>query len=247
MRSVASLLRPSLTAAATTRRCASCTCYRYASGLAKAREISKSQETLVQTFQKATVARAAQAPSAGVTPVTNAAAAAQNVLPIILQRKTIPPLEDPLLHQFARLIMRHGKLHTAQLSLSTMLAHLRLLTNDDPLPLVRRAIHDASPLMKNVSQRLTGMKRATLPLPLNERQRVRQAIEWLVKASEKRSNSEKEFGKRLALEVLGVLDGSSEALKRKDEVHRMAVTARCVIPRCLACWQAESNGCTEQM
>lgn len=65
-----------------------------------------------------------------------------------------------------------------------------------------------------------------LPLPLEEKQRVRTAIKWLEKASEKHERNEKKFGKRLALEVLAVLDGSSEALKKKDDVHKAAVVAR---------------------
>ena len=122
--------------------------------------------------------------------------------------------------------MKDGKLLRAQLHLSLMLHHLRLLTNDDPLPLVRRAVEQASPVCKNVSQKLGGMKRAVLPLPLEEKQRVRVAIKWIEKASERHAKNEKAFGRRLALEVLSVLEGSSDALKKKDEVHKAAVIAR---------------------
>lgn len=54
------------------------------------------------------------------------------------------------------------------------------------------------------------------PQPLTKEQRVRQAWKWIVEASEKREGVEKVFGKRLALEVLAVLGGQSEAIKKRD-------------------------------
>ena len=134
--------------------------------------------------------------------------------------------EDPLLYSFSRNIMKDGKLSTAQAQVNTMLNLIRDHTNDDPLPLLRLAVSKAAPLCRNVSQRQTATKRVTLPLALNERQRVRQVIMWIVKATEKRERAEKSFGKRLGLEVLSVLDGSSDVLKKRDEVHRLAMLAK---------------------
>lgn len=139
------------------------------------------------------------------------------------------PVEDPLLHQFARLIMRDGKLLTAQKTLATCLQAIRASTHEDPLPLLKRAVERASPELRTVQQKLTATKRATLPLPITERRRSRTAITWIVDASYKKRHSEKVFGKRLANEVLQVLEGNSEAIRKKDELHKNAVLARWVL------------------
>lgn len=140
-------------------------------------------------------------------------------------RARFPPDEDPLLRQFSRFVMRDGKLHTAHTHMHDMLDQIRHLTAQEPLPLVRRAVGLAAPMFRNVYQRITATKRVTLPLPLDEKHRVRQALEWIVNASQKRK-SEKVFGRRLAHEILAVVDGNSDVIRKRDEVHRQATIAR---------------------
>ena len=64
------------------------------------------------------------------------------------------------------------------------------------------------------------------PQPLSQKQKVRQAWLWIVEASDKRQSTEKVFGKRLAQEVMSVLNGQSEALKKLVARHEQAVTGR---------------------
>lgn len=137
--------------------------------------------------------------------------------------------------------MRDGKLLTAQKTLQTCLAHLRAATNDEPLPLLRRAVDLASPQIRTVQQKLTATKRATLPLPITEKRRTRTGITWIVDASYKKRAQEKVFGKRLANEVLNVLDGTSEVLKKKDDLHKAATIARSVVI-CTSSKNQKSNG-----
>jgi len=74
--------------------------------------------------------------------------------------------------------------------------------------------------------RRKGTKVLQTPQPLNQKQKVRQAWKWIVEASDKRQGTEKEFGKRLAQEVMSVLNGQSEALKKLVARHEQAVTGR---------------------
>lgn len=171
-----------------------------------------STSILFQTSAAPTVA----APSPSVSPALNAP------LP------KLEPVEDPLLHQFSRLIMKDGKLLTAQKHLQLCLDTIRSATNNDALPLLRKAVRLASPELRTVQQKITATKRATLPLPISEKQSTRTGINWIVQASYKRRASEKQFGRRLALEMLAVLDGTSEVIKKKEDLHRTAMLARCV-------------------
>ncbi|BGP41342.1 hypothetical protein JCM10449v2_005319 [Rhodotorula kratochvilovae] len=148
-------------------------------------------------------------------------------------RPTDPLAVDPdsdLLAVLARLIMRDGKLARAHSFLDVMLQDLHLATGSPPLPLLARAIDIAGPSIRMVGRR-KGTKVMQTPQPLTHKQRRRQAWKWIVDASDKRQGAEKDFGKRLALEVLAVLNGQSEALKRVASTHTLGVTGRANVGR----------------
>lgn len=70
-------------------------------------------------------------------------------------------------------------------------------------------------------------------MPLNEKQRTRFGVEWILKASEKKAGKSLEV--RLAKEMVSVIQGSSEALKKKEEVHKAAMLNRCAAYFSLRC------------
>ena len=72
-----------------------------------------------------------------------------------------------------------------------------------------------------------GSKSISVPVPLNEKQRTRFGVEWILNASEKKDGKSLEV--RLAKEIVSVVEGSSEALKKKEEVHRSAMLNRYVV------------------
>lgn len=93
---------------------------------------------------------------------------------------------------------------------------------------MHQAIHLTSPSIRIVSLRRAA-KNVPIPSALDARQRARTGISWILKAAEKgRKGGASERTGRIAKEVLAVLDGSSAALARKDEVHRLGAVNRCV-------------------
>lgn len=119
-----------------------------------------------------------------------------------------------------------------------MLSTLHLTTSSPPLPILHRALLIASPSIRIVGRR-KGTKSLPTPQSLTEDQRIRQAWLWIVEASDKRQGAEKQFGKRLAQEVLAVLGGQSEAIKKKEArcarrfpVHGLYVADRSASPPC---------------
>ncbi|GAA5911307.1 hypothetical protein JCM5296_004799 [Sporobolomyces johnsonii] len=144
-----------------------------------------------------------------------------------------PHKADPsteLLAVLARLIMHDGKLARAHSHLDLMLTTLQLSTSSPPLPILERALALTSPSIRMVGRR-KGTKVLQTPQPLTAKQRRRQAWRWIVEASDKRQATEKSFGKRLALEVLAVLNGQSEALKNLEARHRQGVVGRANVGR----------------
>jgi len=135
----------------------------------------------------------------------------------------IPPLEDPLLHYFTSHIMHHGERHKASRITANMLAQIHRLTNAPPLPIFRHAIHLASPSVRIKSHKKSA-KTFMVPMPLNDRQRTFFAVKWLLAASDSRSDHKLED--RLAKEVIRIIEGESDVLKRKMEVHKLAVANR---------------------
>ena len=97
------------------------------------------------------------------------------------------------------------------------------------MPIVQQAILDASPAVKCLRQK-RGAKVLVKPTALNERQRVGKGIEWILDACRYRSGLT--FPERLAQEILGVLHGNSEALKKKQQQHEFATVNRFVVALC---------------
>lgn len=90
------------------------------------------------------------------------------------------------------------------------------------------AIDSVAPILRLRSQRgaAGGGVALQIPIPLGLRQRRRQAIMWMVDAVDKRAGGTSGFAKRLAEEVIAVVEGRSGVWARRQEVHRLAVAAR---------------------
>ena len=141
----------------------------------------------------------------------------------IYSPKALPPRQDPLLHFFVNLLMRDGKKASAERYIADMLAEMAKLTNADPLPLVYEAVELAKPLLR-MQSRKQGGKSLQVPIPLNSRQSTRRALKWIIQASDRRSD--RSISRRLAVEVLAILEGNSSVLSRRDEQHKIGTNNR---------------------
>lgn len=125
--------------------------------------------------------------------------------------------------------MKDGKKATARKHVSLLLYTLRLRSSALPMQQLREAIRLASPSIR-LTQQKKGGKQVAVPIALGERQRVHKAISWILDASDKRKNpnagGSKRFGERVALEIEAVLNGTSEVLKKKEQIHVTATVSR---------------------
>ncbi len=89
----------------------------------------------------------------------------------------------------------------------------------DPLEIFEKALDVLKPVVEVKSRRVGG---ATYQVPVEVRpsRRVALAMRWLVDAARKRS--EKSMPHRLAGEILDAVDGKGSAIKKREDVHRMA-------------------------
>lgn len=93
-------------------------------------------------------------------------------------------------------------------------------TGEDPMVVFNKAIENLKPVLETKARRVGG---ATYQVPMEIRPDRRQtlAIRWLVSFARKRGG-EKKMEKKLASEILDAYNNAGGAIKKKEEMHRMA-------------------------
>ena len=91
--------------------------------------------------------------------------------------------------------------------------------NDDALEIFDKALESIQPAVEVKSRRVGG---ATYQVPVEVRpaRRMALAMRWLVDSA--RSRGEKSMAQRLANEMLEAAEGKGAAVKKREDVHRMA-------------------------
>ena len=117
-------------------------------------------------------------------------------------------------------IMKDGKKGTAQKILYGAFDMIKEKTGEEPMTIFTQALENLKPVLETKSRRVGG---ATYQVPMEIRPERRQtlAIRWLVMFARKRGG-EKEMDKKLASEILDAYNNAGGAIKKKDEMHRMA-------------------------
>jgi small subunit ribosomal protein S7 len=130
-----------------------------------------------------------------------------------------PKFGNITLAKFINHLMVSGKKSVAESIVYRALAKVEERTKADPLELFDKALETIQPMVEVKSRRVGG---ATYPVPVEVRpsRRMALAMRWLVDASRKRG--EKDMSLRLAGELLDAAEGRGAAVKKREDVHRMA-------------------------
>ena len=97
--------------------------------------------------------------------------------------------------------------------------HIQQKTGKDPLEVFAQAVSNAKPIVEVKSRRVGGAN-YQVPVEVRPVRRLALSMRWLREAANKRS--EKSMPQRLAGELLEAAEGRGGAMKKRDEVHRMA-------------------------
>jgi small subunit ribosomal protein S7 len=139
----------------------------------------------------------------------------------IPKRKVLPDpkFRDRLISKFTNVIMIDGKRSTAESILYGALDVIQERYKADSLDTFRKALDACKPKVEVKSRRVGG---ATYQVPVEVRQdrRTALAMRWLALYS--RDRGEKTMVERLAAELMDAAQGRGGAVKKKDDVHRMA-------------------------
>jgi small subunit ribosomal protein S7 len=139
----------------------------------------------------------------------------------IPKRKVLPDpkYRDRMVSKFTNILMFGGKRSVAERILYGALDVIQERYKADSLDTFRKALDACKPKVEVKSRRVGG---ATYQVPVEVRQdrRVALAMRWLTDYS--RDRGEKTMVERLAAELMDAAQGRGAAVKKKDDVHRMA-------------------------
>ena len=121
--------------------------------------------------------------------------------------------------KFVNTIMKCGKKSVAERIVYGAFDLIVSKTSKDPLEVFGPALANIKPLVEVKSRRVVGAN-YQVPVEVRPSRRMALAMRWLRESARKRS--EKSMGQRLAAEMLEASESRGGAVKKRDEVHRMA-------------------------
>ena len=121
--------------------------------------------------------------------------------------------------KFINVIMQSGKKSVAERIVYGAFDHITSKSGKDPLEVFSVAVANVKPVVEVKSRRVGGAN-YQVPVEVRPSRRMALSMRWLREAARKRA--EKSMAQRLAGELLEASEGRGSAMKKREEVHRMA-------------------------
>ena len=139
----------------------------------------------------------------------------------IKQRKWLPDpkFNNQLITRFMNVIMQHGKKSTAEKIVYGAFDEIRKKTKDDPEKVFMTALENVKPKLEVKSRRVGGAT-YQVPIEVHEERRVALSMRWLVGYARKRPG--KTMRDKLANELIEAAHKRGAAVKKREDVHKMA-------------------------
>jgi len=142
------------------------------------------------------------------------------------KREIIPDAvyKDVVIAKFINKMMISGKKAVAQSLTYGALDELKgKVAGEEPLTVFKKAIENCKPSVEVRSRRVGG---ATYQVPTDVRpsRRLALSMRWIIEFA--RARGEKDFSKRLAGELLDAYNSRGNAIKKREDVHKMAEANR---------------------
>jgi small subunit ribosomal protein S7 len=141
------------------------------------------------------------------------------------KREVIPDAKfgDVILAKFMNSIMYDGKKSSAEAIVYGAFDIIEQKSKQEPLPLFKQALENVAPAIEVRSRRVGG---ATYQVPVEVRTERRQAlaIRWIINAA--RGRNDKTMVDRLSAELMDAANNRGNAVKKREDTHRMAEANR---------------------
>jgi small subunit ribosomal protein S7 len=121
--------------------------------------------------------------------------------------------------KFINVLMESGKKSVAERIVYGAFEQMSKKGGKEPLEVFNQALQNSRPMVEVKSRRVGGAN-FQVPVEVRPVRRMALAMRWLREAARKRG--EKSMGQRLAAELMDASEGRGGAVKKREEVHRMA-------------------------
>lgn len=142
-----------------------------------------------------------------------------------LKRKIQPDLKynSLVISKFINHLMQRGKKSTAERILYHSLDLIQKKMSKDPLEIFNQAVKNAAPVVEVRARRIGGAN-YQIPVEVRGDRRTALAMRWLIKAAKEKKG--KPMSEKLAQELMDAANKQGAAIKKKEDVHRMAEANR---------------------
>ena len=130
-----------------------------------------------------------------------------------------PKFGDITLSKFMNSVMLDGKKSVAESIVYGALAMIKSKSGKDPIEVFSQAVQNVKPVVEVKSRRVGGAN-YQVPVEVRPVRRMALSMRWIREAAQKRG--EKSMMVRLAGELQEAAEGRGGAMKKREEVHRMA-------------------------
>jgi len=130
-----------------------------------------------------------------------------------------PKFGNEMIARFINMVMKSGKKSVAERIVYGAIDEIEARGHAEPVEVIEKALDHVSPAVEVKSRRVGG---ATYQVPVEVRPKRRQtlAMRWLIDSARKRG--ETTMPRRLAGELLDAMEERGSAVKKREDVHRMA-------------------------
>jgi small subunit ribosomal protein S7 len=130
-----------------------------------------------------------------------------------------PKFQDLVVSRLVNNIMYQGKKNTARTVVYEAFDIIGQKTKSEPLEVFKKALSNVAPILEVRSRRVGGAT-YQVPVEVREERRIALAIRWIKQYAKARRD--KSMSQRLAAELMAAANGEGAAVKKRDDVHRMA-------------------------
>jgi small subunit ribosomal protein S7 len=140
---------------------------------------------------------------------------------VVAKRPVLPDpvFADQMLTRFMNIVMLDGKKAVAETVVYGAFDTIYERTKEEPLKVFRRALENCEPMVEVKSRRVGGAN-YQVPVEVRQNRRTALAMRWLVSYARQRAG--KSMRDKLANEIIEASHGRGNAVKKRDDVHRMA-------------------------
>ncbi|HLC75496.1 MAG TPA: 30S ribosomal protein S7 [Candidatus Peribacterales bacterium] len=134
-------------------------------------------------------------------------------------KRYIPENSDPQIEKFINCLMQKGKKSTARRIFWDAVEAMKKRTKEDPIEIFQKALLNATPLVEVRPKRVGGaVYQVPTEVPAKRQQSL--SVRWMVGAARERKGAR--MADKLALELLDAAGNQGGAVKKKEDIQRMA-------------------------